>query len=169
MIKMSVAIDQNGMIGSGSELPWNFKDFPEDMKHFRDLTLGQTVIMGRGCFESLGSKPLKERTNIIVTSKPQKFVGYYWAPTLTQAVETAEFLDSRDIILIGGRGIYKEALQHAIPQEVYVTLIENTFVADIEGNLGNLSSNYNMTNIKSFVGEDQDKTPYHIIKYVRKF
>lgn len=170
---MSVAIDQNGMIGSGSELPWNFKDFPEDMKHFRKLTLGQTVIMGRGCFESLGSKPLKDRSNVIVTSQPESCLGLYSALYLENAIKLAEdFLvckQSPNIVLLGGRGIYKEALQHAIPQEVYVTLIENTFVADIEGNLGNLSSNYNMTNIKSFVGLDEDKTPYHIIKYVRKF
>lgn len=168
MIKMSVAIDQNGMIGSGSELPWNFKDFPEDMKNFRELTLGNAVIMGRGCFESLGSKPLRDRYNIVVTSDRSICLGMYAPTSLKGALKIGEEV-AKDVILIGGRGIYKEALQHAIPQEVYVTLIENTFVADIEGNLGNLSSNYNMTNIKSFVGEDQDKSPYHIIKYVRKF
>lgn len=165
MIKMSVAIDQNGMIGSGSELPWDFRNFPEDMKHFRELTLGNSVVMGKGCFESMGSKPLRDRYNIVVTSDESISIG---SSSLDKAIKIGEEV-TKDTILIGGRGIYKEALQRAIPEEVYVTLIENTFVADIEGNLGNLSSNYNMTNIKSFVGLDEDKTPYHIIKYVRKF
>lgn len=162
---MSVAIDQNGMIGSGSELPWDFRNFPEDMKHFRELTLGNSVVMGKGCFESMGSKPLRDRYNIVVTSDESISIG---SSSLDKAIKIGEEV-TKDTILIGGRGIYKEALQRAIPEEVYVTLIENTFVADIEGGLEDLSINYNMTNIKSFVGLDEDKTPYHIIKYVRKF
>lgn len=165
---MSVAIDQRGMIGSGNELPWDFRDFPEDMKHFRELTLGNAVVMGRGCFESMGSKPLKGRHNIIVTSDRSICLGMYAPTSLEEALKIGKEV-AKDTILIGGRGIYKEALQHAIPEEVYVTLIENVYVADIKGELGNLSANYDMVSIKFFKGLDENQTPYHIIKYVRKF
>src|SRR5512142_2896136 len=65
-VYLVAAVAANGVIGNGGRLPWQL---PEDLKHFKRLTLGHPVIMGRRTWESLG-KPLHGRDNIVVTSQP---------------------------------------------------------------------------------------------------
>ena len=66
IISLIAAMDQNRLIGKGNCLPWRL---PADMRHFRKLTLGKPVVMGRRTFESIG-KPLAKRTNIVLTRDP---------------------------------------------------------------------------------------------------
>ena len=65
--EMVVAVDTNGCIGKANSIPWHL---PEDLKHFKELTLNQIVIMGRRTFESLPNGPLKNRLNIVISSQP---------------------------------------------------------------------------------------------------
>ena len=66
-----VAIAENGVIGNGLEIPWHIS---EDFKHFKRTTTGGIIVMGRRTWESLGSKPLPNRENVVITSSPEKIL-----------------------------------------------------------------------------------------------
>lgn len=127
MIRMIAAVSANGVIGKENTLPFHYK---EDMKFFRAKTSGSTVIMGRNTFESMGSKPLPKRLNVIVTRKEMESTDSFFAsPSLGDAIKTAkEVIISKDlsddIWLIGGSAIYRDGMQYA--DEIYLTLIPDT-------------------------------------------
>lgn len=100
-----VAVAKNGGIGKDNALPWRI---PEDLKRFKQVTLGHAVIMGRATFESIG-KPLVQRRNIVVTSTRTAIDGCEVAPSLAAALELARTSDSMPMI-IGGARLYAEAL-----------------------------------------------------------
>lgn len=106
------AIAEDNEIGCKNQLLWHI---PEDLKRFRSLTEEHPVIMGRKTFESLGSKPLPNRPNIIITSKPEKYQkdGILVASSLEQALKMAKKIDREEVFIIGGAQIYKEAMEHA--------------------------------------------------------
>jgi len=103
-ISMIVAMDENGLIGRGGQLPWRL---PEDLKHFRRLTLGKTVLMGRRTWDSLG-KPLEGRRNWVL-SRDAAFhpAGCEVFATLEQAL--AAHRDG-ELVVIGGAELYRQAL-----------------------------------------------------------
>ena len=121
------AMARNRVIGRDNTLPWRL---PADMRHFRELTTGHPVLMGRKTFESLG-RPLPGRTNIVITSSRHYvaqgcLVAHSLDEALALAVPHARPYDSL-IFVIGGEKLYAQMLPHA--DLLYVTLIE----ADIEG------------------------------------
>ncbi|HVC38089.1 MAG TPA: dihydrofolate reductase [Gammaproteobacteria bacterium] len=123
MLSLVVAIGENNEIGKAGRMPWHL---PADLKHFKALTLGKPVIMGRKTFEAIG-KPLTERRNIIVTRR----LGYSTAGcevthSLTDALVLASGVP--EIMLIGGGEIYREALPRA--QRIYLTRVHAHFDAD---------------------------------------
>ena len=100
---MVSAVARNGVIGRDGDLPWTI---PSDLKHFKALTLGHTVVMGRRTWEEVG-RPLPGRRNIVVTSRPLE--GVETARSLGDALAMAE----GDVALIGGNRIYAEGMDHA--------------------------------------------------------
>lgn len=123
MISMIVACDMNNVIGYENELPWHL---PEDLKYFRRITTGKTVIMGRKTYESIG-RPLPLRTNVVVsrngfTTKDDVIVVNDLELYLKDAPEES------DIFVIGGEGIYKQALPYT--KRVYNTKILKMFNGD---------------------------------------
>lgn len=119
-LHLIAAVARNRVIGCNGQIPWNI---PGDLQHFKELTMGHTVIMGRRTFASIG-RPLPGRENIIVTSTLYEIPGCIIVRSLAEALELA----SREIIfIIGGQQLYKEAL----PLAEYLDL---TFVdAEPEG------------------------------------
>lgn len=103
MIKIIAAVSQNRVIGIDNKLPFSY---PEDMKHFKQSTQNSTVIMGRKTFESIGSKPLPNRRNIVITSSNVNIEHY---KSLSQAVSAVNA--EENIWLIGGASIYQEGMQ----------------------------------------------------------
>ncbi len=101
MISIIVAASENGVIGRDGELPWRLSD---DLRHFKALTLGKPVVMGRKTWESIG-RPLPGRQNIVITRQPG-FVaaGAEVADSVDAAVAAARNAD--DIMVIGGSEIY---------------------------------------------------------------
>ena len=99
-----VATSPEGVIGKNNTIPWYYS---EDLKRFKRLTIGKTVIMGRNTWESLPIKPLPERRNIVITRSSLEEVECF--RSIDEAVETCE----GDIWFIGGAGIYKEAMDLA--------------------------------------------------------
>ncbi|MBA9075798.1 dihydrofolate reductase [Rufibacter quisquiliarum] len=125
MIALVVAIAENRAIGKDNQLLWHL---PEDLKHFKRLTLGHPMVMGRKTFEAIG-KPLPGRTSIVV-SRRQDFVlpeGCLKATSLEEALKEALALDEQ-VMVIGGGQIYAQALPLA--EVVYLTLVHESFEGD---------------------------------------
>ena len=125
VISMIVAIaEKNRVMGNEGKLPWNI---PDDLKHFKNLTLGHPVIMGRKTYESIG-KALPNRTNIVITRDPAyNATGCTIATSLDEAIEIAQEHESEEIFIIGGAEIFRLAMGRA--DRLYLTLIQG----DIEG------------------------------------
>lgn len=102
MIHVIAACGENRVIGKDGRMPWNI---PEDLKHFKELTMGHTVIMGRKTYESIG-KALPGRRNIVVSRTLQQLEGC----EVTDSLETALKCGDDEIYIIGGESLYKETL-----------------------------------------------------------
>jgi dihydrofolate reductase len=118
-IVLVAAIGENGVIGREGALPWRLKS---DMQHFKKLTIGKPVIMGRKTFESIG-KALKDRTNIVIT-RDAKFTapGIVTAPDFEAALALARADAKRratdEIMVIGGSAVFAAAMPLAARLEV---------------------------------------------------
>ena len=123
MVSIIVAIAQNGTIGDKNALLWHIK---EDMRFFRTTTSGHPVIMGRKTFESLGSKPLPKRTNIVITRADREFEGALTAHSLKEAIRMAG--EDQEIFIMGGAQIYREAL--SVVDRMYITHVECDYEGD---------------------------------------
>ena len=122
MIGLVWAQSANGVIGRDGTLPWHL---PEDMKHFRDLTTGATVLMGRRTWESLPPRfrPLPGRRNLVLSRTPQD--GAETFPDLQQALAAAP----GSVWVIGGAAVYRAALPLA--ERIVVTEIREAFDGDV--------------------------------------
>jgi dihydrofolate reductase len=124
VISLVVARAANGTIGRQGGLPWHL---PSDMRHFRELTSGHTVLMGRKTFESLPAKyrPLPERRNLVLSSSAQlESRGAEVFHDLPSALEACE----QECFVIGGGAVYDETL--ALAHRVYATEIEQQVEGD---------------------------------------
>jgi len=123
MIKtIVVAISENHVIGKDNQLLWHI---PADLKHFKDITTGHTVIMGRKTYESVG-KPLPRRRNIIITRQAITIEGC----EVVNSIETALSLckDEAEVFIVGGAEIYKQAI--SLTDRIYLTIIHKEFEGD---------------------------------------
>lgn len=122
MISLIAALSRNGVIGKNNTIPWKL---PADMRHFRELTLGKPVIMGRKTFLSIG-RPLPKRENIVMARDPGVVLeGCEVVHSAQEALKAAE--GSKEVMVIGGEQIYSIFLPLA--KRLYLTYIE----LDIEG------------------------------------
>ena len=125
MLRLSLiaAIARNRVIGLDNALPWHL---PEDLKHFRALTTGHHIIMGRKTYESL-NRLLPERTTVIVTRNADYAIpGAIIASSLEQAIALS--VPDDEVFLIGGAELYRDGLQLA--RTMYITEIDATFDGD---------------------------------------
>ena len=108
MLEMIVAHAENGVIGNAGTMPWHI---PEDLKHFKAVTTGAAVIMGRKTFESIG-RALPKRKNIVITRQTgYEAAGCEVVTSLEAALQAAQTEDR--VFIIGGGEIYREALPFA--------------------------------------------------------
>ena len=123
MSKLSIiaAVSKNNAIGINNTLPWNC---PEDLAHFKSLTMGHPIIMGRKTFESIG-RALPGRTSIVVTRNPElKANGCLIAKSIQDAVEMCD----KTAFVIGGAEIYRQALPFA--DAIFLTEIQKEVEGD---------------------------------------
>lgn len=124
-INIVVAASDNNVIGKDNKLLWCL---PNDMKFFKNTTWALPVIMGRKTFESLG-KPLKGRTNIIITRKKDwNPAGTIVVNSLDDAIAAAYATDVKEIFVIGGGEIYKQAI--GITNRIYITRVHAYYEGD---------------------------------------
>lgn len=123
-ISIIVAIAENRAIGKNNQLLWHL---PEDLKRFKKITSGNTVIMGKKTWESLPIKPLPNRKNIVISDNlSDTFQGCSTTYSIEEAVK--ECNESGENFIIGGGSVYKQFLPYA--QKLYITLIHKKFEAD---------------------------------------
>ena len=105
-VTLVAAVARNGVIGRDGDLPWHL---PDDLRHFKALTLGGTLVMGRKTYDSIG-RPLPGRTTVVVTRQPDWAVaGVTTAHSLEDALAAAAAADA-DTFVVGGAEIYALAL-----------------------------------------------------------
>ncbi|WP_312301821.1 dihydrofolate reductase [Chryseobacterium sp.] len=124
MTTIVVAMGEKNEIGFENQLLWHL---PKDLKHFKDLTSGHPVIMGRKTYESIG-KPLPNRTNIVVSRKKDWFEeGILIVGSLKEAMKFAKKIDE-EVFIIGGGNIYEQTMD--IVDKLEVTLVKADLEAD---------------------------------------
>lgn len=121
MIKIIVAMSRNRVIGNANTLIWHL---PEDLKRFKELTTGNTIVMGRKTYESIG-RPLPNRRSIIITRDTNYQVE---GCEVVNSLEEALLLSNNDCFIIGGGEIYRQALDKA--DRIYLTHIDKEFEGD---------------------------------------
>ncbi|MDL1913374.1 MAG: dihydrofolate reductase [Bergeyella sp.] len=131
MVTIIVAMGKNREIGKENQLLWRL---PDDLKHFKDLTAGHPVIMGRKTYESIG-RPLPNRTNIVVSGKKDWFEeGILVVESVRNALKHAQKIDE-NIFVIGGGKIYEQTMEMADRLEITqvdVSLMADTFFPEID-------------------------------------
>jgi len=123
LVSMIAAMDRNRLIGNKNQLPWHL---PADFAHFRAVTMGKPVIMGRKTWESIG-KPLPGRRNIVLTrNKDRCYEGVDCVSSFDEAL--ALVADEEEVMIIGGSTIYEMLLPRA--DRLYLTIVEGEFEGD---------------------------------------
>lgn len=162
MITIIVAVSSNMVIGKENDLPWVL---PTDMKHFKTVTTGHSVLMGRKCWDSIPEKfrPLPNRKNYVLTrNKDFKQDGVKVVHSLDDILK--KYKQSNEILyIIGGAELYKECFKHA--DNMYLTDIFNTIDGDVK--LENLDlTKWTLKDISDLIEENGIK--YTINYYERK-
>lgn len=131
------AVSNNNVIGKDNKIPWNLS---EDLKRFKSMTEGHVIIMGQKTFESLGSKPLPNRFNIVLSNDwnfklpdgypDDKGTDVKLARTIDEALEHSKYYNDNDleVFIIGGGSIYKEFMKYCY--RLYITRIFKDFDGD---------------------------------------
>jgi dihydrofolate reductase len=152
IISIIAALSKNHVIGINNQLPWRI---PADLKHFKTVTMGHPVIMGRKTFESIG-KPLPGRKNIVLSRGDFKAEGIEVVKTLDQAIEKVKMENTDEVFIIGGAQIYEQAMSKA--QRLYLTLIDK----EIEGDAYFPKFNWNDYVARSSEAHD-DPVPFRFV------
>jgi dihydrofolate reductase len=123
-VNIIAAMSENRVIGRGGHLPWRL---PDEMKHFMRLTTGHTVVMGRRTFESIDSKALANRRNIILTRRPDYApAGVEIAAGVKDVIGMTR--PGEEVFICGGEQVYREALP--IGDRLYLTVVHAEFEGD---------------------------------------
>jgi len=119
-ISLIAAIAKNLAIGKDNKLLYYI---PEDLKRFKKITSGHVIVMGKKTFESINSKPLPNRTNIVITKDPSFGApGCIVAHSVEEALSKARETEKEEIFVIGGGSIYTQTIPQA--DKLYVTVID---------------------------------------------
>ncbi len=159
IISLIAAIGENNVIGNRGQLPWHL---PADMRHFRALTLGKPVIMGRITHESIG-KALSGRKNIVLARGPSyRAVGCTVARSVDEAL--AEVGKREEGMVIGGAEVYRQFLPRA--DRMYLTLVHHTFVGDVFFPAYDISA-WNIVSREDYAPDSENIYSYSFVTLVR--
>lgn len=124
MLSIIVAVADNGVIGSGNQLPWRL---PDDLKRFKALSLGKPVVMGRKTYDSIG-RPLPGRLNIIVSrQRDLQIAGCQVVSSVAEAIAAAG--SAPEIVIVGGADIYRQVLPQVAT--IYLTRVHADIAGDV--------------------------------------
>lgn len=160
MISIVVAMDLNNVIGKDNKLIWHI---PGDLKNFKKITTGHSIVMGRKTFESIG-RPLPRRENIILTKNIDfKVEGCKIYNSIEPILELS---DDREVFIIGGAEIYKLFLPYT--DMIYMTLVHNKFDGDTF--FPSLSADeWDLINLTKPMVEDNHVYDFRILKNINNW
>lgn len=121
-ISIIVAVGENNAIGKNNQLLWHM---PADLKHFKNVTKGHSIIMGRKTYDSVG-KPLPHRRNIVVTHQHITIPGCDIVKSIAEGIALCE--GESEVFIGGGAEIYRQAMDKT--DRIYLTIIHHNFDAD---------------------------------------
>ena len=160
---MIVAYDNERAIGFEGKMPWKLNEMREDMNHFRKLTMGAAVIMGRKTLESIGVG-LPGRKNIVLTrSESVGYCNVEVAHSLDDAYSIAK--DCDQVFIIGGQNVYEQAL--ADVEIIYATEVD-TIISQADAFFPKIDKNWQEIDIKEISSDDNNKYPCRFVTYERK-
>ncbi len=161
MITIIAAIGKNNELGKDNDLIWHL---PADLKRFKKITTGHHILMGRNTFESIG-KPLPNRTSIIITRNNNYFKdGCLIANSIKKAIELVE---EKDAFIIGGAQIYKQALESDLVDKLDVTIVNQSFDADVFFPEINLNI-WEEVSRENFKADEKNKFDYSFVSFKKK-
>lgn len=156
MIGLIVARSKNNVIGRNGEIPWKIKG---EQKFFKELTIGNIVVMGRKSYEEIGH-PLPNRQNIIV-SKTIKYEGENLI-TVSSLAEALALSDNSNIYIAGGYGVYKEA----------IPFVDVMYITEVDMNIEDgdvFFPEFDVNDFDLIIGETfGENTKYTRTTYIRK-
>jgi dihydrofolate reductase len=160
LVSIIAAMDRNRLIGNENQLPWHL---PADLAHFKQVTMGKPIIMGRKTYESIG-RPLPGRTNIVLTrSSDFNAEGVLTANTLEQALNQVSAED--EVMIIGGSTIYELTLPRA--DRLYLTYVENSFEGDAWFPDFDLEQ-WHIVASEEHSADEKNSSAYRFVTYARK-
>jgi dihydrofolate reductase len=154
MINIIVATSKNRVIGNNNSLIWSL---PADLKRFKQITTGNTVVMGRKTYESIG-KPLPNRRNIIITRDTNYLVDNC---VIVNSLEEALMLCNNDCFIIGGGEIYNQSI--GIADKIYLTLIQEDFEGDTY--FPEIGEEWTKVSREDFEPDEKNAHKYSFINY----
>lgn len=130
MVSIIVAVSYNDVIGKDNAMPWGF--IPSDMKWFRNHTINNVVVMGRNTWESMGSKPLPNRLNYVVTSQStlHNADGVINEDPINNILDLEKQYQDKKVFVIGGSKLYNTVAKAGIVNEFIVTRIKEVYEGD---------------------------------------
>ena len=153
-----VAISENHVIGKDNKLLWYL---PNDLKHFKEITSGHTIIMGRKTFDSVG-KPLPKRRNIIITRQDIAIEGCEVVKSIEAALELCK--DEKEVFIVGGAEIYKQSMKFT--DRIYLTIVHQNFEGDSFFPEIN-KEEWNEVSREDFEPDEKNLIPYSFITFER--
>jgi dihydrofolate reductase len=161
MISIIVAVSEDWGIGKDNELLWHIS---EDLRRFKRLTLGNTVIMGKKTWESLPRRPLPGRKNIVLSDVPGECIDFsITAYSIEDALSKCE--TDENVFIIGGGSIYRQFMPLA--DRLYITHVHKKTPADIYFPVIDLQI-WKVIEKEDFLSTDNGGIPYTYVVYERK-
>lgn len=160
MIALIAAIARNRAIGFENKLLYWL---PEDLKRFKALTTGNTIIMGRKTFESLPKGALPNRRNVVLSRQKLTFPGTEVYPTLEEALSSCE---GQEVYIIGGASLYEQALPYA--DRLFLTEVDDTpLQADAFFPSFQEDKEWTLEAAKDFEPDERHAHAFHFTDYIR--
>jgi dihydrofolate reductase len=156
MVKIIVATSKNKVIGDSNNLIWHL---PADLRRFKEITTGNTIVMGRKTFESIG-RPLPNRRNIIITRNTEYEVE---GCEIVNSLEEALMICNNNCFIIGGGEIYKQSME--IANQIYLTLVHENFEGDTT--FPKIGSEWKMVSSQDFEPDEKNRHSYSFIEYMK--
>lgn len=161
-ISIIAAVSENFGIGKLNKLPWHL---PADLKHFKQLTSGHAIIMGKRTFESLPNGALPNRKNIVLTSTMSEGVNeaYYEADSFEDALFLCD--KEEEVFIIGGTSVYEQTIDKV--NSLYITWVHAEVSADAFFPKIDLEKWIELSR-EDFSADDKNEHPYSFVHYKRK-
>lgn len=159
IVSLIAAMDKNRLIGRENGLPWHL---PADFKHFKEVTMGKPVLMGRKTFESIG-KPLPGRKNIVISASGFEADNVIIVDSIEAAM--AEVYDAEEVMIIGGASFYEQMIHSA--HRMYLTYVDTECEGDAWFPKYNVND-WDIVSESSYSADEKNNFNFKMVEYNRK-